>query len=150
MGELVVESNLREAGRLIGRGREMVRRFVSGDIAMPHDRTREAIARLYVQRYGRNAWRAAENPSPRGTSMPLKLILPTGVERATAELRAIFEALRRYGDEMPPSAVALERWLVRRIKDEYANESPYPRPRKRRAPAADAPAEPTPDPPAGA
>jgi hypothetical protein len=133
MAELVVESNLREAGRLIGRGREMVRRFVSGDIAMPHDRTREAIARLYEQRYGRGAWRAAEKASQRGTSMPLKLILPSGVEHATAELRAIFEALRRHSDDVPPSAVALERWLIRRIKDEYASESPYPRPRKRRA-----------------
>ena len=44
MTELVADSNLREAGRLIGRGREAVRKFVSGDIEMPHDRTREAIA----------------------------------------------------------------------------------------------------------
>ena len=143
MGELVVESNLREAGRLIGRGREMVRRFVSGDIATPHDRTREAIARLYVQRYGPGPWRGAEKKQPRGSSMPLKLILPTGVERATAELRAIFEGLRRHAGEFPPSAIALERWLIRRVKDEYATEVPYPRPRKRRAHAVR-----DPDPPA--
>jgi hypothetical protein len=131
MTELVADSNLREAGRLIGRGREAVRKFVSGGIEMPHDRTREAIARLYVQKYGTAAMRAAEVAQPVATPTPLKLILPQGVERATAEIRAVFEALRKPGGEMPASAPALERWLLKRVKDEYAAEVPYARPRQR-------------------
>lgn len=131
MAELVQDSNLREAGRLIGRGREAVRKFVSGDIETPHDRTREAIARLYVQKYGAGVLKAREVAQPAQTATPLKLILPRGVERATTEIRAIFEALRRNSAAMPPSTAALEGWLLRRVKDEYAAEVPYPRPRQR-------------------
>jgi len=131
MTELVADSNLREAGRLIGRGREAVRKFVSGDIEMPHDRTREAIAKLYVQKYGSVAMRAAEVAQPVASPTPLKLILPQGVERATAEIRSVFEALRRPGAEVPATAAALERWLLKRVKDEYAAEVPYARPRQR-------------------
>lgn len=132
MAELVADSNLREAGRLIGRGREAVRKFVSGDIETPHDRTREAIAKLYVQKYGTGVLRAAEVAQPVSSPTPLKLILPQGVERATTEIRAVFEGLRRHADELPPSTAALERWLLRRVKEEYATEVPYARPRQRR------------------
>lgn len=131
MTELVADSNLREAGRLIGRGREAVRKFVSGDIEMPHDRTREAIAKLYVQKYGSVAMRAAEVTQPAASPTPLKLILPQGVERATAEIRAVFEPLRKDGGDVSASIAALERWLLKRVKDEYAAEVPYARPRQR-------------------
>ncbi|HET7232697.1 MAG TPA: hypothetical protein VFJ16_21985 [Longimicrobium sp.] len=135
MTELVADSNLREAGRLIGRGREAVRKFVSGDIEMPHDRTREAIARLYVQKYGGGGGtsRVSERAQPASSPTPLKLILPQPMERATAEIRAMFEGLRRNGADLPPSTAAVERWLLRRVKDEYATEVPYARPRQRRA-----------------
>src|SRR3982751_1259977 len=73
MTELVADSNLREAGRLIGRGREAVRRFVGGDIEMPHDRTREAIARLYQQKHGTGVMQAAETLQPTSSPTPLKL-----------------------------------------------------------------------------
>jgi len=132
MTELVADSNLREAGRLIGRGREAVRKFVSGDIEMPHDRTREAMAKLYVQKYGGGALRAAETVQPAPSATPLKLILPQPRERATAEIRAIFDLVRLSGGEVPATAAALERWLLRRVKDEYAAEIPYARPRQRR------------------
>lgn len=132
MAQLVSDSNLREAGRLIGRGREAVRRFVSGDIETPHERTREAIARLYIKNHGTGPLAAAEATQSAGASTPLKLILPQGVERATTEIRTIFDALRRHSSEMPASTAAVENWLLRRVKDEYANEVPYARPRKRR------------------
>lgn len=131
MADLVVDSNLREAGRLIGRGREAVRRFVSGDIDTPHDRTREAIARLYLQKEGAGAMSAAEAPSPGASPTPLKLILPEGVERATAEIRQIFEGVRKHANELPASTAAVETWLLRRVKEEYATETPYARPRLR-------------------
>ncbi|HKP76579.1 MAG TPA: hypothetical protein VJT67_13710, partial [Longimicrobiaceae bacterium] len=120
MAELVVDSNLREAGRLIGRGREAVRRFVAGDIETPHDRTREAIARLYLQKQDGGTLAAAEATQPAASPTPLKLLLPQGVERATAEIRQIFEGLKRHVDELPSSAAAVETWLLRRVKEEYA------------------------------
>lgn len=133
MTELVTDSNLREAGRLIGRGREAVRKFVAGEIDKPHERTREAMAKLYLQKYGTGVMRAAEVAQPAASPTPLKLILPQPVERATAEIRAIFEGLRRHATDLPPSTAALERWLLRQVKSEYATEVPYARPRQRRA-----------------
>jgi len=132
MTELVQDSNLREAARLIGRGREAVRKFVSGETETPHDRTREAIARLYEQRYGKGAKRVKEEPLSAVTATPLKLILPRGVERATAEVRAIFDRARRCDGAAPPSTGALETWILRRVREEYAAETPYAQPRKRR------------------
>lgn len=134
MAELVQDTSLREAGRLIGRGREAVRKFVSGDIETPHDRTREAIARLYLQQHPPGgAGHVAEVPVPRPTPTPLKLILPQPLERATAEIRAVFDAVRAHGEgDVPATAGALETWLLRRVKEEYAAEVPYPRPRQRR------------------
>ena len=132
MGELVADSNLREAGRLIGRGREAVRKFVSGDIETPHERTREAIAKLYQQKYGAGVMRVAETAQPAATATPLKLILPQGVERATTEIRAIFEIVRHHDGEIPESSSALERWLLRKVREEYASEVPFARPRQRK------------------
>ena len=132
LSELVNETSLREAGRLIGRGREQVRKFVSGQIQTPHDRTREAIARMYLERQAA-AGRVAERPAATRTPTPLKMILPPGIERATAEIRAIFEIVRSHPD-VPDSATALETWLLRRVKDEYAAEKPIPRIRRPRRP----------------
>ena len=132
MAELVSDSNLREAGRLIGRGREAVRRFVAGDIETPHDRTREAIARLYLQMQDGGTLAAAEAAQQGNSPIPLRLILPEGVERATTEIRQIFEGLRKHSGALPASTAAVETWLLRRVKEEYANEVPYARPRIRR------------------
>jgi hypothetical protein len=123
-------TSLREVGRMIGRGREQVRKFVSGDIQNPHDRTREAIARLYLQ--WQKTGRVAEVRTEEGTPTPLKMILPQGLEKASGEIRAVFERIRA-ADDAPPTAAALEGWLLRRLKEEYAAERPYPRARQRPA-----------------
>lgn len=131
MAELVADTNLREAGRLVGRGREAVRRFVAGDIETPHDRTREAIVRLYQQKHGIGVMEAAETRQSAPSATPLKLLLPQGAERATTEIRLIFEGLRRNAADLPATASAVETWLLRRVKEEYAAEVPYPRKRQR-------------------
>ncbi|HEU4455893.1 MAG TPA: hypothetical protein VFR81_22700 [Longimicrobium sp.] len=132
VAELVRDSNLREAARLIGRGREQVRKFVSGDIENPHPSTREAIAKLYQQRHGTGTGLARDVHATAVTRTPLRLILPRPVEKATAEIRAVFDVIRRHADEAPETAAALEKWLLTHIKDEYAVEIPYPQPRKRK------------------
>lgn len=130
--ELVSESNLREAARLIGRGREQVRKFIAGEIETPHPSTREAIARVYMQKYG-GAGMVAERPVPAPTPTPLKLILPQPLEKATAEIRAVFELARRAPESEWPDAIhAIEKWLLNRVRDEYAAEVPFARPRQRR------------------
>jgi hypothetical protein len=133
MAELVKVTNLREAGRMIGRGREMVRKFVSGEIQTPHPKTREAIAQLYVRMHGGTVPRVAEVEVETPTRTPLKLLFDPGLEKATSEIRAGFELFRRHPAEAPAWAGALERWLLTRLKDEYATEVPYPRRRRPRS-----------------
>jgi hypothetical protein len=136
--DFINDTSLCEVGRLIGRGREQVRKFAAGEIERPHDRTREAMVKLYWQIHPERAPAGAvpalrEAPVASPTPTPLKLILPQGLEKATAALREVFGEVRRTGTgEVPALAGALESWLLRRVKEEYAAEVPYARPRQRR------------------
>lgn len=144
--DLVREVGLREAGRLIGRGREQVRKFVGGGIENPHQRTREKLGELFLDRHPELDGRRTE-PAPaaegvpergaaervaRGTGpTPLKLILPRPLEKATAEIRALFALVRRQ-EGVPESAQAVEQWLLRQVKREYADEGAYARERQKK------------------
>ena len=118
---------LREAGRLIGRGREQVRKFIAGTIEAPHPRTRQKLGELYIERHGRGD-RVAEALVQTPSTTPLKLILPKGLERATAEIRTLFALIRKQTDA-PDSAAGVEQWLLRQVKEEYSAEQSYPKPR---------------------
>ncbi|MBD0321332.1 MAG: hypothetical protein ICV87_13415, partial [Gemmatimonadetes bacterium] len=135
MSDLFSDINLREAGRLIGRGREQVRKFISGSIEVPHPRTRQRLGELYIERHGRGD-RVAETLVHTPSPTPLKLILPKGLERATAEIRALFALIRKQ-DDAPESAAGVEQWLIRHVKAEYSAEQSYPRPQKRARPDPD-------------
>ncbi|HEU0015339.1 MAG TPA: hypothetical protein VFQ45_16745 [Longimicrobium sp.] len=129
MEELVMRTSLREAGRLIGRGHEMVRKFIDGSIKRPQDRTRRAMALLYLER--RKELHLMESSAP-PTSGPLKTILPRGLDAATTEVKAVFEAIHG-GGRLVSTATALENWLIRRLREEYAKPDPkFPTARKRR------------------
>ncbi|HEX8452210.1 MAG TPA: hypothetical protein VF647_08950 [Longimicrobium sp.] len=132
LAELVQEMGLREAGRLIGRGREQVRKFVSGTIEAPHPRTREKLGNLLIERQGRGN-RVGESLVKTPSPTPLKLILPKGLERATGDIRAMFALIRKHPDA-PETATGVEQWLLRHVKSEYSSEQSYPAP-KRAAPA---------------
>ena len=135
LAKLVREVGLREAGRLIGRGREGVRKIVSGDVQRPHQITLERLGKLYLdsraeaegqgrKEEGAEPGMARERPVEKLTPMPLKLILPRPLEKATAEIRAIFALIRRHPDA-PETAAAVEQWLIRQVKREYGDENPY-------------------------
>jgi hypothetical protein len=132
MAELAREVGLREAGRLIGRGREQVRKFIAGSIESPHPRTRQAVGELYIERHGRGD-RVAETLVHTPSPTPLKLILPKGLERATAEIRTLFALIRKQEDA-PESAAGVEQWLIRHVKAEYSAEQSYPKPQKKARP----------------
>lgn len=132
LAELVQEMGLREAGRLIGRGREQVRKFVSGTIEAPHPRTREKLGNLLIERQGRGN-RIGESLVRTPSPTPLKLILPKGLERATGDIRAMFALIRKHPDA-PETSTGVEQWLLRHVKSEYSSEQSYPAP-KRAAPA---------------
>ncbi|HYW05871.1 MAG TPA: hypothetical protein VE913_02880 [Longimicrobium sp.] len=128
--ELAAEVGLRETGRLIEKGREQVRKFIAGAIENPHPRTRKAIGELYMERHGRQG-QVAEAQVEALTPTPLRLILPRSLEKATAEIRAIFGPIRKSG-EAPDSTVGVEQWLLRHVKSEYAAEQAYASPRRAR------------------
>ena len=131
LADLVQEMGLREAGRLIERGREQVRKFVSGAIESPHARTREKLGNLLIDRQERGD-RVAESLVQAPSPTPLKLILPKGLERATGEIRAMFALIRKQPGA-PEAATGVEQWLLRHVKSEYSSEQAYSAP-KRAAP----------------
>jgi hypothetical protein len=129
MHELVLETNLRDASALVGLGHEALRKFVNGETDRPHERTRRRMGNLFLERQKLSA---AEGDS-RPVAGQLKLQLPRGLEAARDAVRAEFEALRQ-ADPDRPTAAALEKWLLRRLEEEYAREQPYPeeKPARRR------------------
>lgn len=132
LAELAREVGLREAGRMIEKGREQVRKFIAGTIENPHPRTRKAIGELYIERHGKKG-RVAEAQVEAPTPTPLKLVLPRSLEKATAEIRAIFAPLRRSSDA-PESTAGVEQWLLRHVKSEYAAEQGSYGPKRKRRP----------------
>jgi hypothetical protein len=132
MRELVMETSLRAAARMIGRGHEMVRKFVDGAIERPQDRTRRAMAEVFLAR--QHLVRQVSTSPSTPTAGRLSLVLPKGTDAATREIRKIFDLIRG-SDGAPRSAEVVEGWLLRRIQEEYATEVRYSsakKPRRRK------------------
>lgn len=121
MRELVLESSLRPAAKRVGLGHEALRKFIIGETDRPHERSRRAMAQLFLER--RKLTVSEGDTAP--TAGQLKLLLPRGLEKASAEVRTVFDAIRGVG-RPPALAKDLERWLLRRLQEEYAREVPYP------------------------
>ncbi|HEX5726231.1 MAG TPA: hypothetical protein VFX98_12240 [Longimicrobiaceae bacterium] len=130
MADLVLKLGLRHVGEMIGRGHEQVRKFVNGSIQRPQERTRKAMAELFL-RYHQPAY-AAERPVARLAGPELRSLLPEGLEAAGAVVRAVFDLARRHPDELPPEAAALEKHLLRQLKEEYREAAVYVLPATRR------------------
>ena len=117
MHQLVMDTSLRQAASRVGLGHEALRKFIAGQTERPHERTRRAMAQLYLDSQRQRVAEAEATP----TAGQLKLRLPRGLEHAEAEIRAIFQALRA-GQRPPATADAVEEWLQRRLREEYATE----------------------------
>jgi hypothetical protein len=126
MGQLVLDTSLRDVAARVGLGHEAMRKFVNGTTERPHQRSLRAMGQLYHERQALQARERATVP----TAGQLKLLLPRGEDEAAAEIRAVFDAIRgtRKGS---PLADDLEQWLIRRLREEYAAESSWAPPRKR-------------------
>lgn len=148
MKGVVLELGLRRAADMIGRGHEQVRKFIKGEIRWPQDKTRRAMAELFLRHQppdetatSPSTSMAEERPVPRLTSPELRSILPDGLEAASAVVRAIFALARRHPDELPAEAAALEKLLLRQLKEEYREVGAYVLPAASRKPRP--PAEPS-------
>jgi hypothetical protein len=126
MHELVLDTSLREAAALVGLGHEALRKFVNGTTERPHQRSLRAMGHLYQQRRAKGVAEVRTAP----TAGHLKLLFTPGVEPSSAEVKALFDDWR---DGRPPSPLAeeLEKWLLRKLREEHAAEPTWAATRKR-------------------
>ena len=126
MAALVLDTSLRDAAARVGLGHEALRKFVNGTTERPHQRSLRAMGNLY---HDRSQMRVAEvHTAP--SAGHLKLLLPRGLEESMDAVRETFDAWR---DGRKPTALAdeIERWLMRRLREEYAAEPSWGPRRKR-------------------
>lgn len=126
MGQLVLDTSLRDVAALVGLGHEALRKFIIGTTERPHQRSLRAMGQLYTQRQALQARERATVP----TAGQLKLLLPRGLDDASAAVRELFDAIR--GTRRAGAyADGIELFLLRRLEEEYAAESGWGPPRKR-------------------
>jgi hypothetical protein len=125
MDQLVLDTSLRDVAALVGLGHEALRKFINGTTERPHQRSLRAMGQLYNERQAQARERAAVP-----TAGQLRLLLPRGLEDASAAVREAFDAIRgtrkggAYVDNM-------ERYLLRRLEEEYAVDTSWAPTRKR-------------------
>ena len=126
MHQLVLDTSLRDVAARVGLGHEAMRKFVNGTTERPHQRSLRAMGQLYNERQALHARERTTAP----TAGQLKLLLPRGLEVASAEIRALFDTIR--GTRKAGSlADDLEQFLLRRLQEEYAVEPNWAPARKR-------------------
>lgn len=126
MHQLVLDTSLRDAAGRVGLGHEALRKFVNGITERPHQRSLRAMGALFNERQAVRARERTTIP----TAGQLKLLLPRGLDEASAEVRGVFDGIR---GTRKATALAgeLEAWLLRRLREEYAAEPSWGPPRKR-------------------
>ena len=126
MRQLVLDTSLRDAAGLVGLGHEALRKFINGTTERPHQRSLRNMAQLYNERQALKAHERATAP----TAGQLSLLLPRGLDEASAGIRALFDTIR--GSRRAPAiADDVESWLLRRLREEYAADSTWAPSRKR-------------------
>lgn len=127
MHELVLDTSLREAASLVGLGHEALRKFILGITRRPHQRSLRAMAQLYRRR-AQGVSEARTSVRPAGH---LKLLFARELSAAEAQVRSLFNDWRE-GRTPPPLAAELEKWLIRKLREEDAAEPRAPVRRRRR------------------
>lgn len=126
MLQLVLDTSLRDVAARVGLGHEALRKFVNNTTERPHQRSLRAMGQLYNERQALRTRETATVP----TAGQLKLLLPRGLDEASAAVRELFEGMRgtrkaaAYADD-------IEQFLLRRLEEEYAVEPNWAPTRKR-------------------
>jgi hypothetical protein len=123
----VLDTSLRDAAELVGLGHEALRKFIHGITDKPHERSRRSMGMLYLKR---RAGLGEVQTAP--TAGQIKLLFARGLDAATAQARETFAALRE-GRTPPVSTEELEKWIVRRLREEYAAETSWTAPKRKRS-----------------
>lgn len=127
MQEVVLDTSLREAATLVGLGHEAMRKFVNGTTERPHQRSLRAMGNLYLERRVRGV---AEVRTATDSAPHLKLLFAPGLDLSIGAVKALFDDWRE-GSPPPALAGELERWLVSKLREEYAAEPSWAPTRKR-------------------
>lgn len=127
----VDRTSLRDAELATGVAYEAVRKFVKGDTEHPNPRSLRAFTRLFWRERGLVFVAEGGEETPVLWATELRAIFPEGREQALADAARIFELAGLHPDDLPATAPAVQRWLMRLIEAEYRNELPYRKPRRR-------------------
>jgi hypothetical protein len=122
MHALVLDTSLRDAAAQVGLGHEALRKFVNGTTERPHQRSLRSMGQLYGKRAGAGVdetFRATESAGQ------LKLLFARELDEAIAQARDLFAALRE-GREPPVNVAELEKWMVRKLREEHDGEPRAP------------------------
>lgn len=121
MHALVLDTSLREAAALVGLGHEALRKFVNGTTERPHQRSLRSMGQLYRKRAAGvgEAFQATESAGQ------LKVLFARELDEAIAQARDLFSALRE-GREPPVNVTELEKWMVRKLREEHDGEPRAP------------------------
>jgi hypothetical protein len=125
MEQLVLATSLRDVAALVGLGHEALRKFVNGTTERPHQRSLRAMGQLYNERQAQ-----AKERGTTPTAGQLKLLLPRGLPDASAAVTEVFDAIRGTR-KAGPYAEEMERFLLRRLEEEYAAQPNWAPTRKR-------------------
>lgn len=123
MHGLVLDTSLREAAALVGLGHEALRKFVNGTTERPHQRSLRSMGQLYHKRHGGGGVAEGRTASP--SAGQLKLLFARELDEAVAQAHDLFPALRD-GREPAISVEELEKWIVRKLREEHAAEHTAP------------------------
>lgn len=130
MADYVDRNSLRDAEQVTGVAYEAIRKFVKRETEHPNPRSLKRFTRLFWRERGLVFVAEGGEEAPVLWASELRAIFPEGREQALADAARIFGLAARHRDELPASAPAVERWLVRLIEAEYRNELPYRKPRR--------------------
>jgi hypothetical protein len=131
MGELARELTYRWIETTWGIGHETLRKFVEYDpvtgfgTRMPHPRQRRLYAMLYLSMNPQGFVMERRSDGTPGAIPPLKKVLPAGEERADTSIRELFRRAGEHPEGLPDGARALEPWLRKILRAQYAVERKY-------------------------
>ena len=111
-------------------GHETLRKFVTGDTARPHPRTRQIYGTRYLEHHPSGYVEERVDGRPRGLE-ELKMVLPRDRAEANAVIDRLFDLAARHPDEAPEEAERIRAWLHKLLDAEFAAEVQYPTARRR-------------------
>jgi hypothetical protein len=122
--DLCTRQRLRGVARMVRLAPETVRKFINRT-GVPNLATRRRFAELYLEMNAEGVV-AEQDEGKRWKARPRLIeLLPGGEDAAREELARVFELLKRFPDEVPPSVERLHEWMDLQVRGEYWAQEYY-------------------------